>query len=278
MSNIKYTKEILEDIKEKSKTFKSEELKEYIQEKYGIKLTKRGYASMKNRYKIHCFNYNPPKYSEELINYAKKKSKVLTSEELRQDLQKNFNIQIKKSAFPSFVQHYKVYCTDYEQLRKYNKEILEHAKDKSKDLTIDEMQKELKDKFNFETTRHNLQIRLYEYGIYCKNDKIKPIGHESKRDRGRTVVKIDNKPNSKHGNYEYKHRLMYEKYHNVKLTNDDYIIFLDGNRTNYDKNNLYRLTRREINIMNGGKLYSTNRDLTKLGILSSKLMLKAKNM
>ena len=215
-------------------------------------------------------------YSKELIEYAKDKAKTMTKEQLRLDLQDKFNIVMDKRKFTFFSYHHGVHCIDYQPLVRYKPEMVEYARVKSQSMTIDELQQDLEQKFNFKTTRHNLQIRLYEYNIYCKDDRVQPVGYEIPCDRDRVLVKTGTKNQRK--NYEYKHRLMYEKYHNVKLTDDDYIIFLNGDKTDMSEDNLFRVTRDEVNRLNGGKLYSKNKDLTKLAILSTKLRIKANKL
>ena len=39
------------------------------------------------------------------------------------------------------------------------------------------------------------------------------------------------------------HRYLYEMYHDVKLNDNDMIIFLDGNKKNFKKDNLYKITK-----------------------------------
>ena len=100
-------------------------------------------------------------------------------------------------------------------------------------------------------------------------DKI-PIGSEYRRSDGMILVKISK------NKWQYKNRLMYEKYHNCKLTNDDFIVFLNQNRNDFSKENLKRITRRESSILTNQKMFSKHKDLTNLGILTAKLMIKSK--
>ncbi len=54
-----------------------------------------------------------------------------------------------------------------------------------------------------------------------------------------------------------KHRYLYEKYHNVTLNIDDMIIFLDNDKTNFNKENLYKVSRALGGIMVGNDLHDT---------------------
>lgn len=55
---------------------------------------------------------------------------------------------------------------------------------------------------------------------------------------------------------------MYEKYHNLKLNKNDAIVFIDGDKYNFDKDNLARLSLIEnINLNRMGGIDSSNKEL-----------------
>lgn len=124
--------------------------------------------------------------------------------------------------------------------------------------------------------RQYLSKRSIRYKDYNENkvrpmgDKL-PIGSERIKPDGMVQIKISK------NKWEYKQRYIYEQYHNVKLTSDDYIIFLDQDRTNFDINNLMRVTRHESAILSNQKLFSKEPKITKTGIYVAKLMIKLKN-
>jgi len=163
---------------------------------------------------------------------------------------------------------------------KYSKEFEEEAKDKSSVLTQRQLRKYLEDKYNLIISKNAFSKYLYKHGIKCidyntskvrKMDK-KPIGYEYRKNDGMILVKVaDNK-------WIYKQRLMYMKYHKCELTSDDYIIFLNQNRNDFSKDNLVKVSRRESSILSNQKMFSKNKDLTNLGILTAKLMIKANSI
>lgn len=135
------------------------------------------------------------------------------------------------------------------------------------------------DKYKYQIAENQLRQFLYKRGIKHKDYDISrvrdmgskyPIGAEYVKPDGMTLVKVDK------NKWEYKQRLMYEKYHNVKLTSDDYIIFLDQDRTNFDINNLKRINRHESSIVANQKLFSSDKTLTEAGIEVAKLIIKTK--
>lgn len=89
----------------------------------------------------------------------------------------------------------------------------------------------------------------------------KEIGSERVNVNGYAEIKIA-EPTS----WKSKHRVIYEKYHNTKLTSNDIIIFLDGNKANLDIKNLQKITRSELARINNLNLIKKDAELTKIGI------------
>ena len=163
---------------------------------------------------------------------------------------------------------------------KYNKEIEEYARSRSLVLTQSELRKELEQKYNLTITKNAFGKYLFRHKIRCidyNKNKVrkmnkKPIGYEYKRNDGMILVKIaDDK-------WIYKQRLMYMKYHKCTLTTDDYIIFLNQDRNDFSEDNLIKISRHESSILSNQKMFSSNKDLTNLGILTARLMIKANNI
>jgi hypothetical protein len=68
------------------------------------------------------------------------------------------------------------------------------------------------------------------------------------------------------------------QHYGVKLTGDDYIIFLDQDRNNFDINNLEKITKRESAIISNQKIFSQRPEATKVSIQIAKLIIKIKDM
>ena len=75
------------------------------------------------------------------------------------------------------------------------------------------------------------------------------VGSERINVDGYIEIKVE-EPNK----WRLKQRVMYEKYHNVKLTRNEAIVFLDGNKLNLAEDNLFCLTRAELVRYNQNKL------------------------
>lgn len=73
-----------------------------------------------------------------------------------------------------------------------------------------------------------------------------------------------------------KQRYIYEQYYG-KIPKDCVIIFLDGNRDNFDINNLKCITKEQHRIIAGNCLYFNNKYLNEISIDNAKLIIKTKD-
>ena len=125
--------------------------------------------------------------------------------------------------------------------------------------------------------RQYLSKRHIRYKDYAKN-KVrnmcanKPLLSERIKPDGMIQVKIAK------DKWEYKQRYIYSKYYNVELTENDYIIFLDQDRTNFNINNLMRISRHESAILSNQKIFSKLSQVTKTGVQVAKLIIKTKEV
>ena len=86
----------------------------------------------------------------------------------------------------------------------------------------------------------------------------KEVGSERINVDGYTEVKVK-EPKT----WRLKQRVVYEELHQVKLTSNDVIVFLDGNKQNFEADNLFRLTRAELARYCKDHLYSDNQDISR---------------
>ena len=151
--------------------------------------------------------------------------------------------------------------------KQYNKKIIEWLKDNKdkyenrEDIT-NALNKELNlnlpvSKVNYLNNHYKLNLNRMSYDNPKIKDKLK-IGWEKSRgtrldnvkvgdevtmtDRGGTWIKVSNEPIGRKG-YIDKKRFLYETYHNVKLNHDEIIMHLNGNTSDYRKENLIKLDR-----------------------------------
>lgn len=165
--------------------------------------------------------------------------------------------------------------------RRFNKEMYDYLKLHGKEHILKEWLLIINEKFNENFTLKDTQNYFVRHDIPFKYEQSKksnhginggfPTGAERTKADGMVQVKVGTRK------WEYKQRLIYEQYYGVKLTSDDYIIFLDQDRTNFDISNLKRVSRRESSVLANQKMFSHNPKITELGIDVAKTMIKAKD-
>lgn len=115
-----------------------------------------------------------------------------------------------------------------------------------------------------EETREKVKRTWFKKGNVAVNTK--PLGSTRINADGYKVIKL-----TRSGKWKLYSRYMYEKYHEVELTSDDVIIFADRNPKNFEKDNLIKVNRRELLYLNQRGLIFENKDLTKSGVVISKV-------
>lgn len=140
----------------------------------------------------------------------------------------------------------------------------------SQNFTAKELVLIVNNKFNEDFTLKQMQqyfwhhpelIYRYEKPNKKHSNNPLPIGSERRKSDGMWQIKVGPKK------WEYKQRKIYEDYYGVKLKDDEYIIFLDQDRNNFDISNLKKITRRESATMLSYGLFSKNPMVTETGIL-----------
>ena len=97
------------------------------------------------------------------------------------------------------------------------------------------------------------------------------VGSERITVDGYTEIKVA-EPNK----WRLKHRVMYEKYHNVKLDPKQLIIFADRDKSNMSKENLLLVDNNQLLVLNHNKLINEDAELTKVGVNVANLIIKIK--
>lgn len=94
-----------------------------------------------------------------------------------------------------------------------------------------------------------------------KPHNYKPVGSERVNADGYVDVKIAD-PNK----WKAKHRLLWEK-ENGPIPKGHVIIFGDGNRRNFQQDNLILVSKSQLVILNKNQLIKDNADLTRVGVV-----------
>ena len=92
------------------------------------------------------------------------------------------------------------------------------------------------------------------------------VGSERINVEGYVEIKVA-EPNR----WQLKHRVVYENYHNVKLKSTDVVIFLDGNKQNFDIENLALIDRGINAIMNHEGMRFADAEITRTEVNIARL-------
>ena len=92
------------------------------------------------------------------------------------------------------------------------------------------------------------------------------VGSERINVEGYVEIKV-----AEHRRWQLKHRVIYENYHNVKLKSTDVVIFLDGNKQNFDIENLALIDRGINAIMNRDHMRFDDAEITRTEVNIAKL-------
>lgn len=174
---------------------------------------------------------------------------------------------------------------------KWSKEELEYLAEVVTGRYLKEVTAEMNKKFEYQFTETQVRAAIKRYGLkmgvstkwqkghvpYNKGTKgvskgnkgsykkgnipinAAPIGTE-RMHQGYTTVKVSK------NKWELKQRVMYEKYHNVKLKSQDVVIFLNRNKNDFSKENLCLIDRETQLYMVKNDLWTGDPELNKTAV------------
>lgn len=174
------------------------------------------------------------KYTNEMIEFLKEVAPQKTYKEITELFNKKFNLEVTAGIIKNLLSRKKIYTGTLGQFKKgsipWNKGL-----------------------------KTGIKPRRYD-----KNGDViwieKPVGSEYITNDGYTIVKTK-APNF----WEYKQRVIWKKTHG-EIPHNHVIIFADGNKSNFDIDNLICVSKNELRQLNRYKLKKDDADLTKVGI------------
>ena len=99
----------------------------------------------------------------------------------------------------------------------------------------------------------------------------RPVGSERIKIDGYAEVKTEN------GKWELKHRLKYKEYYG-EIPNGYVVIFADGDKSNFNKENLIAVSRNKLRTINKYKLIKNDIDGTKTGLIIADVIIKTEEL
>lgn len=113
-------------------------------------------------------------------------------------------------------------------------------------------------------TREKVKKTWFKKGRIPENHK--PVGSTRVTVDGYKEIKVA-EPNK----WALYHRHLYEKTHGEKLSKSEVVIFADGDKSNFDIDNLVKVSRANLLYLNNNKLIFDDPELTKTGVNVSKV-------
>ena len=204
--------------------------------------------------------------TKEIVLWLKEnKNNYAARKDILNALNKHFNISISIAYLNQLNYRYKLSLnTDKVTYSEEMFKFMQSGKYETRQELCDAFNK----KFNLNLTLGRLRDLNTKHGLKIGNPTINILNLQkgwikqrgyTTREIGEEVERGEDVPYIKlgHNNYVPKHRYLYEKYHNVTLTFDDMIIFLDNDKTNFSRENLYKVSRTVAGIMVGNELHDT---------------------
>lgn len=160
-----------------------------------------------------------------------------------------------------------------------NEEIEVVSKCREKGLTFSQISKIMSKEFGREYTRAEISSvnrRYLKTGLRpsypgegsCNK---KPLGSERKAHREYIRVKISDTE------WDFKHRVEYMKYHG-EIPEGYVVIFANGNKKDFSKENLIAIDRNKLKIMNRFNLIKEDIEATKTGTIIADIIIKTQEL
>lgn len=211
--------------------------------------------------------------------------------ERKREIQRRYYERNKEKVKESQKRYYE---RNKEKMKEYHKQYSERNKEKIKErqrqymrehkaqqrdsnhryyVKHSEERKEYTKKYYDENKADINRYRRGERPAKRPNSLRRPIGSERVDKHGCIIVKIgeDNK-------WRLKHHIVYEDYYGDKVEKLDRIIFLDGNKRNFDPKNLAKVSPEEQMFLMGSKMLCNDTEINKTSVNLSKLIFTTRKL
>lgn len=190
-------------------------------------------------------------YTEEERKFLKKYVPGHSHKDITKAFNKKFHVSLSEEQIKSYINRHKISTGRTGRFEKGN---IPHNKGKK-----------------MKTTGRMAETQ-FKKGNLPHNTK--PIGYERKTRDGYIEVKIKMRPSgpNKNDNFVPKQRLVYEE-HYGPVPEGHIIVFVDGNKENFDIENLRCISRAEHSLMNKLNLNYGNKEFYDTGVLIARHML-----
>jgi hypothetical protein len=203
------------------------------------------------------------KYTPEELQFLSDNVARYNFIELTELFNRRFGLSVKYSTLKHMLKRRGIVTERYHQ--KCTPERIQFLKNNVKGISHREIQRLFNERFGLEMTLGQINSILKYRRLRKKVNY--PLGSERINKCGYVQVKIKNSRF-----WEYKQRVVWEKEHG-KIPKGHIVIFADDNRLNMDLDNLMLVSQGESAVMNRLGLKSTDKELTKTGLLIAKAII-----
>lgn len=237
----------------------NQEITNLINDKFETNYTIKAINSKKKTLKLVSNYKYKPKYSLEIIDYIKRNHKGKSTIELSKEINKVFNMNTTADN----IQNLK------SRIKRKDGFIFEPARNDGciKKGNIPKNKGKSWDEYMSKEAQEKSRRTTFKKGNIPPNHR--EIGEERISKDGYIEIKL--KDGCLNKNWQLKHRYIYEQHYGL-IPKGHKIIFADGNKRNFDINNLILVSDNEELIMNMNKLRTEDIELTKTGHLIAKLI------
>ena len=239
----------------------NQEITDLINNKFGTNYTKKAINSRKKKLKLISNYKYIPKYSLEIIDYIKKNHKGKSTIELSKEINKVFNMNTTADN----IQNLK------SRIKRKDGFIFEPARNDGciKKGNIPKNKGKSWDEYMSKEAQEKSRRTTFKKGNIPPNHR--EIGEERISKDGYIEIKL--KDGCLNKNWQLKHRYIYEQ-HYGSIPKGHKVIFLDGNKNNFNIDNLKLISDAEELIMNNNNLRYNKKELTETGYLIAKIINK----
>lgn len=244
----------------------NKEIATLLNERFGLNFTVKAISSKKKRLGLKSNYKYKSKYNDEIIDYVKKNHKNKSTIELAKEVSEKFGIDCNNDSIQNLKSRIKRNDGfEFSPARNdgcIKKGNIPMNKGKKWDEYLSKEKQERCRKTTFK--KGNKPLNAVDIGTeHMRYSGSKP------NDQGYLCVKVcDGKGNK---NWKPKHVVIYEQ-HYGPIPKNHKVIFADGDRFNFDINNLILVSNSEELIMNQKKLRYKDAELTKTGSLIAKVV------
>lgn len=213
-------------------------------------------------------------YTEEHIEYLREIALDRTNKEIAEKFNKKFNQNRTVYSIIGVKSRYGIYS----YTKVYTEEELEYLRKIKSGKTHKEITILFNKRFNIDRTESSIKSAMQENGMKLDSTgrfekgnlpgNTLPLGVEIMREDGYLYVKIEN-PNV----WKQKHRIIWEQ-HNGPVPDKHVILFGDGDRLNFDIDNLILASKAQVLQLNRYDLIQEDPDLTKTALIIADMHLK----